>query len=70
MSSVGSLIFLFHANYKVKYNHCDEFIQRLDGAFVSSEVNPLNSSGSDPCKNVDRDNPVAIHWSTCKKHEG
>ena len=50
MSSVGRL--LFHANYKVKYNQCDDFIQCLDGALISSEVNTLNSSGSDPRKNV------------------
>ena len=54
MSSVGRLLFLFHANYKVKYNHCDDFVRCLDGALISSEVNTLNSSGSDPRKNVDR----------------
>ena len=54
MSSVGRLLSLFHANYKVKYNHCVDFIRCLDGALISSEVNTLNSSGSDPCKNVDR----------------
>ena len=70
MSSVGSLLFLSHANYKVKYNHCDEFIQCLDGAFVSSEVNPLNSSGLYPRKNVNRGVTVDVYWSTWKKHEG
>ena len=70
MSSVGSLLFLFHANYKVKYNHCDDFIRCLDGASISSEVNTLNSSGLDPRKNVDRGTTVDIYWSTWKKHEG
>ena len=56
MSSVGRLISLFHANYKVKYNHCGDLIQCLDGALISSEVNTLNSSGSDPRKNVDMGN--------------
>ena len=55
MSSVGRLVSLFHANYKVKYNHCVVFIWCLDGALISSEVTTLNSSGSDPRKNVDRD---------------
>ena len=32
---------LFHANYKVKYNHCDDFNRCLDGALISSEVNTL-----------------------------
>ena len=50
MSSVGRLLSLFHANYKVKYNHCVDFIRCLDGALISSEVNTLNSSGSDPRK--------------------
>ena len=54
MSSVGSLIFLFHANYKVKYNLCDDLIRCLDGALLSSEVITLNSSCSDPRKNVDK----------------
>ena len=52
MSSDGRLLFLFHANYKVKYNHCEDFSRCLDGALISSEVNTLNSSGSDPRKNV------------------
>ena len=54
MSSVGRLLSLFHANYKVKYNLYDDFIRCLDGALLSSEVNTLNSSCSDPCKNVNR----------------
>ena len=37
-----------------------EFIRCLDGALVSSEVNTLNSSGSDPCKNVDRGATVVM----------
>ena len=64
MSSVGSLLFLFHANYKVKYNHCDDFILCFDGALISSEVNTLNSSGSDPCKNVDRGTTIVLYWSS------
>ena len=50
MSSVGRLLSLFHANYKVKYNHCVDFIHCLDGALISSEVNTLNSSGRIPAK--------------------
>ena len=42
----------------------------LGGALMSSEVNTLNSSGSDPRKNVDRGATVVIYWSTWKKHEG
>ena len=61
MTSVGSLLFLFHGNYKVKYNHCDDFVRCLDGALISSEVNTLNSSGSDPCKNVVSGTTVDIH---------
>ena len=64
--------FYFHAlmrNYKVKYNHCDDYIRCLDGASISSEVNTLNSSGSDPRKNVDRGTTVVFYWSTWKKHE-
>ena len=60
MASVGSLVFLFHANYKVKYNHWNDFIRCLDGALISSEVNTPYSSGSDPCKNVDRDTAVGL----------
>ena len=56
MSSVGRRLSLFHANYKIKYNHCVDFIRCLDGALISSEVNTLNSSDSDPGKNVDRGN--------------
>ena len=50
MSTDGRFIFLFNGNYKVKYNHCDVFFQCLDGALISSEVNTLNSSGSDLAK--------------------
>ena len=64
LPSVGRFLSLFHANYKVKYNHCDDFIQCLDGALISSEVNTLNSSGSDPRKNVDRGTAVVIYWSS------
>ena len=39
MSSVGRLKSLFHANYKDKYNLCDDFNWCLDGALLSSEVN-------------------------------
>ena len=69
MTSVGRLLFLFHATYKDMYNHCDDFIQCLDGALISSEVNTLNSSGSVPRKNVDKGTPVVFYWSTWKKHE-
>ena len=54
MSPVGCVLFLFHANYKVKYNLGDDCIRCLDGALISSEVNTLYSSGSDPRKNADR----------------
>ena len=54
ITSVGSFLSLFHANYKVKYNLCADFIRCLDGALISSEVNTLNSSGSVPRKNVDK----------------
>ena len=64
MSSVGSLLFLFHANYKVKYNYCDDFIRCCDGALISSEVNTVNSSGSDPRKNVDRGTIFVFYWSS------
>ena len=60
MSSGGTLISLFHANYKVKYNHCD-FDLCLDGALISSEVNTLNSSGSDPSEIVERGNTVIFY---------
>ena len=70
MTSVGSFLSLFHANYKVKYNHCDDFNRCLVGPLISSEVNTLNSSRSDPRKNVDRGTTVVIYWSTWKKHEG
>ena len=68
MSSVGRLLFLFHANYKVKYNHCVDVIRSLDGALLSSEVNTLNSSGSDPRKNVDRGTTVVFYLSSWKKN--
>ena len=68
MTSVGRLLSLFHANCKDKYNLCDEFIRCLDGALLSSEVNSLNSSGSDPCINFDRGTTVDFYWSTWKKH--
>ena len=55
-------------NYKVKYNHCDDFIQCLDGALLSSEVITLNSSGSDQRKNVDRGTAAVFYWSTWKKN--
>ena len=54
MSSVGRLLSLFHANYKVKYNHCVVFFLCLPGALISLVVITLNSSGSDQRKNVDR----------------
>jgi hypothetical protein len=60
MSSVERPISLFHANYKVKYNLCDDIIRCLDGALLNSEVNTLNSSCSDPRKNVDRGTTVVI----------
>ena len=64
MYFVGRLLFLFHANYKVKYNHCVEFILCLDGALINLEVNTLNSSGSDPRKNVDRGTTLIFYWSS------
>ena len=70
MSSVGRLLSLFHANYKVKYNNCVDFIRCLVGALISSEVNTQKSSGSDPRKNVDRATNVVFYWSTWKKSEG
>ena len=66
MSSVGSLLFLFHANYKVKYNHCYDFIRCLHGVLISPAVNTLNSAGSDPRKNVDRGTTSVFYWSTWK----
>ena len=68
MSSDGRLLFLFNANYKVKYNNCDGYILCLDGALLSSEVNALYSSGSDPRINFDRGTTVDFYWSTWKKH--
>ena len=70
MSSVGRLLSLFHANYKVKYNLSKEFIRCHVGALLSLEVNTLNSSCSDPCQNVDRAATVVSYWSTWKKHKG
>ena len=61
MPSDGRLLSLFHANYKVKYNHSDVFIRCLDGALISSEVDTLNSSGSDPRKNVNRGKSVVFN---------
>ena len=49
-------------NYKVKYNHCEDYIRCLDGASISSEVNTLNSSGSDPRKNVDMGKDEGCHY--------
>ena len=63
MSSVGRLLSLFHVNYKVKYNLCDDFTWCVDGALLSSEVNTLNISCSDPRKNVDMGAAVVIYWS-------
>ena len=61
MSSVERLASLLHANYKVKFNFCDDFIRCLDGVFLSLEVNTLNSSCSDPRKNVDMGATVVIY---------
>ena len=66
MTSVGSFLSLFHSNYKVKYNLCVVFIRCLDGALISLEVNTLNSSGSDPRKNVDRGNTRFLLLNTEK----
>ena len=52
------------------YNLWDDYIMCLDGALISLEVNTLNSSCSDPCKNVDRGATVVIYWSTLKKTQG
>ena len=46
------------------------FTQCLDGALISSEVNTLNSSGSDPCRNVDRGTTVVLFGRHEKKHKG
>ena len=70
MSSDGRLLFLFHANYKDKYNHCVDFIQCLDGALLSSEVNTLISSGSDPQKNVEVVTLLFFSGRHEKKHKG
>ena len=68
MSSVGRLLSPFHANYKDKYNLCDDFIWCVDGALLSSEDNTLESSGSDPSKNVDKGTTVVFYWPTWKEH--
>ena len=70
MSSVGRLLSLFHANYKDKYNHCADFIQCLGGALISLEVNTLNSSGSDPRKNVEMVTLFFFIGRHEKKHKG
>ena len=70
MSSVGRLLSLFHANYKVKYNHCVDLNRCLDGALISSEVNTRNSSGSDPCNNVDRGTAGVFYRPSRNKHKG
>ena len=70
MSSVGRLLTLIHVNYKVKHNLCDDFNRCLDGALLSLEVNTLNSSCSDPRKNVDSAATVTFYLSTWKKPEG
>ena len=57
-------------NSKVKYNHCDDFIRCLDGALISSEVNTLISSGSDPHKNVDVVTLLFFFGRHEKKHKG
>ena len=71
MASVGRLLSLFHANYKVKYNLCNDLLRCLDGALLSSEDNTLESSGSDPSRNVDRvfcrptwKEHVVYYWSS------
>ena len=69
-SSDGRHIFPLHANYNVKYNHCDELFRCLVGAWKSSEVNTLNNSGSNPCIKVDWGTNGVFYWSTWKKHEG
>ena len=68
MSSFGRLLSLFHANYKVKYNHCCVFLQCLDGALISLQVNTLNSSVSDPRKNVDGVTTVVFLLVVMKKN--
>ena len=70
MSSVGRLISLFHLNYKVKYYLCDDFTRCLDGALISSEVNTLISSGSDPQKNVEVVTLLFFSGRHEKKHKG
>ena len=63
-SPVDVFCWKIHVNYKVKHNHCDDFNRCLDGALISSEVNTLNSSDSDPCKNVDRGTTFVFYWSS------
>ena len=36
----------------------------LFGALISSEVNTLNSSDLDPCKNVDKGTTFDFYWSS------
>ena len=66
MASVGRLLSLFHANYKV--NLCNDLFRCLDGALLSSEDNTLESSGSDPSKNVDKGTTEVFYWPTWKEH--
>ena len=68
MASVGRLLSLFHANYKVKYNLCNDLFRCLDGALLSSGDNTLESSGSDHSKNVDKGTTVVFYWPTWKEH--
>ena len=44
----------FIGRHEKKHKGC------LDGALISSEVNTPYSSGSDPCKNIDRDTAVGL----------
>ena len=84
MSSVGRLLSLFRANYKVKYNLCDDYIQCLDGALISSEVNktahvriPAKRLTGEPLllfigqhgKNI-RGNSVVFYRPSQNKHKG
>ena len=52
MAAVGSLVFLFHANYNVKYNLCDGIVRCLDGALLSSEVKTLKAYVRIPAKTL------------------
>ena len=67
MTSVVRLLSLFHANYKVNYNLCDDCFRCLVGALLTLEVNTLNSSGSNPRKNVDGGTTVLFYWSSWKE---